>query len=55
MTGPRIREVVHPIALIRITRDFHIDTVDELPNAWRRFWYWALLGWRWESITGMER
>ena len=21
-----------------------------MPNAWRRFWYWALLGWRWESV-----
>ena len=19
------------------------------PNAWRRFWYWALLGWKWEK------
>jgi hypothetical protein len=20
------------------------------PNAWRRFWYWALLGWCWERV-----
>lgn len=20
------------------------------PNAFRRFWYWALLGWTWESL-----
>jgi hypothetical protein len=19
------------------------------PNTWRRFWYWALLGWKWEK------
>ena len=23
---------------------------DERPNAWRRFWAWALLGRRWERI-----
>jgi hypothetical protein len=22
--------------------------VMKYPNAWRRFWYWALLGWRFE-------
>ena len=22
----------------------------KMPNRWRRFWYWALLGWRWEKI-----
>ncbi len=21
-----------------------------LPNRWRRFWYWALLGWTWEEV-----
>jgi len=21
-----------------------------VPNWWRRFWYWALLGWKWERI-----
>ena len=20
------------------------------PNAWRRFWYWFLLGWQWRKI-----
>jgi len=20
------------------------------PNLWRRFWYWALLGWKWEKV-----
>jgi hypothetical protein len=20
------------------------------PNLWRRFWTWALLGWRWERL-----
>ena len=20
------------------------------PNAWRRLWYWILLGWRWKKI-----
>ena len=22
------------------------------PNRWRRFWYWALLGWRWIDGAG---
>lgn len=22
---------------------------DEKPNRWRRFWCWALLGWRWSD------
>jgi hypothetical protein len=21
------------------------------PNWWRRFWYWALLGWRWRKVN----
>ena len=24
------------------------------PNCWRRFWYWALLGWRWEEVKVKE-
>ena len=20
------------------------------PNVWRRFWHWALLGWKWENL-----
>jgi hypothetical protein len=20
------------------------------PNRWRRFWYWTLLGWKWEAM-----
>lgn len=27
-----------------------IDTVQKLPNVWRRFCYWALLGWKWEKL-----
>lgn len=23
---------------------------DRIPNRWRRFWYWALLGWKWEKV-----
>lgn len=37
-------------ALLIITADFHIQSARPLPNRWRRFWYWALLGWRWEKL-----
>lgn len=26
-----------------------IESTDKVPNRWRRFWYWALLGWTWEK------
>ena len=22
----------------------------KMPNLWRRFWYWWLLGWTWEAL-----
>ena len=25
-------------------------TFERKPNAFRRFWYWLLLGWQWEDI-----
>ena len=27
-----------------------IESPLERPNPWRRFWYWALLGWKWEAL-----
>jgi len=35
--------------LLRITPEFRVQCKHR-PNAWRRFWYWALLGWRWERL-----
>jgi hypothetical protein len=29
-----------------------INFLKEKPNFWWRFWYWALLGWKWEDIKG---
>ena len=29
-----------------------IATPAPYPGSWRRFWYWALLGWKWERIDG---
>jgi hypothetical protein len=34
---------------LHITPDFSIPHEQPVPNPWRRFWYWALLGWRWEK------
>jgi hypothetical protein len=25
-----------------------VGYIEKPPNRWRRFWAWALLGWRWE-------
>ena len=34
-------------ARLVLTPDFQIHSTI-WPNWWRRFWYWALLGWHWE-------
>lgn len=26
-----------------------VGMIESRPNWWRRFWAWALLGWRWEE------
>ena len=44
-----------PVTRLSIQDDvILIGTSRPLPNRWRRFWYWALLGWRWERIDGHE-
>ena len=35
---------------VRITPDFVVQSSKPLPNRWRCFWYWALLGWKWEAL-----
>lgn len=41
-----------PAGFMRID-SFTLLAFHRKPNAWRRFWYWALLGWRFEpSSTG---
>lgn len=37
--------------ILSITADFKIHTSQAPPGYWRRFWYWALLGWRWERVA----
>ena len=39
-----------PQSELRFTSDFTFRSVDQIPNLWRRFWYWALLGWTWEAL-----
>jgi hypothetical protein len=31
-----------------------IEQPGDIPGLWRRFWYWALLGWTWERIKQDE-
>jgi hypothetical protein len=42
--GPPIRSI------LTITSEFKIEYRKSPPNRWWRFWYWALLGWRWEKV-----
>jgi hypothetical protein len=41
-----------PPALSRvyIAPDIRFHSTAPRPNAWRRFWTWALLGWKWERL-----
>lgn len=37
-------------AVLIVTAEFRVFTKDPVPNRWRRFWHWALLGWKWERL-----
>lgn len=39
-----------PRSILTITPQFKIEYHETPPNRWRRFWYWALLGWKWEKV-----
>ncbi|MBY0525580.1 MAG: hypothetical protein K2R98_19400 [Gemmataceae bacterium] len=34
-----------------ITPTFCVAVEKPMPGMWRRFWYWALLGWTWKAAT----
>jgi hypothetical protein len=36
-------------SILEISPEFHVDLLGCKPNRWRRFWYWALLGWIWRD------
>ena len=38
------------VTRVWIVNDVAVNSSYHRPNLWRRFWYWALLGWRWEVI-----
>ena len=44
MTAPRYQS-----ALV-INTGYHVLFEHPKPGPWRRFWYWALLGWTWEDL-----
>jgi hypothetical protein len=37
-------------SIARVTPEFAIYCTGPPPNPWHRFWYWALLGWKWERM-----
>lgn len=48
-----IKIVSEPVITRLIISDTNLISVESstpMPNLFRRFWYWALLGWRWEKI-----
>lgn len=36
---------------LHIAPNFVVDCDRPRPSAFRRFWYWALLGWKWEDVA----
>lgn len=40
-------EPVRSILTVDPVGKFEYHTPALMPNRWRRFWYWALLGWTW--------
>jgi hypothetical protein len=41
----------HKSRLLMLGHDIMFNFTKPMPNPFRRFWYWALLGWRWEKIS----
>lgn len=37
-----------------ITPTFTAEFTYKCPNWWHRFWFWVLLGWRWERLEESE-
>jgi hypothetical protein len=44
-------QVGRPRSVLIIGDAFRIESRQEIPNLWERFWYWALLGWKWERLS----
>lgn len=54
ITGPHMLIAVTPPprSVLFIGDVIRIESRQRVPNAWVRFWYRALLGWRWEKVGG---
>ena len=42
--------VAHDCAALVISENFTVYFKSGKPNAWWRFWYYVLLGWRWHDV-----
>lgn len=47
---PKVLDFPTPVTRLWILNDVAVTSSFRKPNKWRRFWYWALLGWRWTDI-----
>jgi hypothetical protein len=46
--GPSLIVRTEPVrSVLYITPELTVQSSAPLPNRWRRFFYWALLGWKW--------
>jgi hypothetical protein len=50
--GEGLRLMTPPVlSVLHIGNDLiTVQSYEPVPSAWVRFWYWALLRWRWERI-----
>lgn len=42
-----------PVGRLRVANGLILveyEDENKTPNLWRRFWYWLLLGWKWEKL-----
>ena len=52
ISGPHLTVSIPPPvrSVLFIHNLVKLECPDPPPNAWWRFWHWALLGWRWEKL-----
>ena len=48
--GGRITDINPlPRSVLKLGPNIGIQSTAPMPNWWRRFWLWALIGWTWEK------
>ena len=51
--GITLSVVIPPtLSILTINENFQVHFTEPMPCRWHRFWYRALLGWKWENCEG---